>query len=322
MQQSIFTCRYLFQGGTLSTAVWLRLPLHQYSFSKSLRRLINRNAKKFDVSISRYQNTPEKERLYQRYKSNFQGRLSDSLYESLGLDREVSIFQSLQTEVRYDGKLVAFSVFDTGSRSLQSICGIYEPSLSKYSLGLYTMLLEVKYGVENGMEYFYPGYIAPGRTVFDYKLRTRGTEYFEPADMNWYPIAQLDREDLPSESMIRKLKKLQEYLSALRIDNQLYIYPPYQVVASDKRMGSYLATPLYVECIPFFPSRESLFVYWDVISNSYVAGRYIAIRDLEERFFVEPSADIRQSFTLYRIINAYFESDSLDEIIEYVSEFC
>jgi arginine-tRNA-protein transferase len=227
MQQAIFTCRFLFQEGMLSTAVWLRLPLQGYSFSKSLRKMMNRNSQRFDVYIGPAVIDAEKELLFGRYKSGFKGRLSDSLYNSLGLGRENIIYSSMQTEIREDGKLIAFSIFDCGDEAIQSVSGIYDPEYADYSLGLFTMVLEVEYGLKNGYTYFYPGYIAPGRPVFEYKLRTKGTEFYEPDQDRWFPIALLEREQLPSAIMDQALDVLKEELMNLSIDHEKYVYPPH-----------------------------------------------------------------------------------------------
>ena len=40
----------------------------------------------------------------------------------------------------------------------------------KYSLGFYTMLLEIDFGIKSGAEYYYPGYVVPNYFKFDYKL--------------------------------------------------------------------------------------------------------------------------------------------------------
>ena len=74
----------------------------------------NRNSQRFEVRIGPAVIDTEKELLFVRYKAEFKGRLSDSLYSSLGMGRENIIYSSMQTEIRENGKLVAFSIFDCG----------------------------------------------------------------------------------------------------------------------------------------------------------------------------------------------------------------
>ena len=49
----------------------------------------------------------------------------------------------------YDGdKLAAFSFFDKGQRSMYSKQGIYDPAYHQFSLGFFTMLVEIQYALD------------------------------------------------------------------------------------------------------------------------------------------------------------------------------
>ena len=322
MQQSVFTCRYLFQEGLLSTAVWLRLPLHGYKFSKSLRYLLNRNGRKFSIEIKPYQHSTEHEVLYQLYKSNFKGRLSNSLYESLGLDRDITIFTSWQVEIRDEGRLIGLNIFDKGFKALQGICIVFDHGYAKYSIGLYSMLLVVRYAQECGLDYFYPGYIAPGRPVFEYKLRTKGTEFYDPECDRWLPIAQLDRESLPSAVMIRKLQELSKELNRQQIDHDMYIYPPYQVVAADTRLVGFFAAPIFLDCYYFYPLKERILVHYHPLEKTFMVGRFFPVRDLEDRFFHDEKGPLKQFYLLMRTIDEVFESASIEETCLHIGALC
>ena len=322
MQQSIFTCRYLFQEGLLSTAVWLRLPLKGYTFSKSLRYLLSKNGRTFSVEIKPFEHTAEKELLYQHYKNNFKGRLSNSLYESLGLDRDIMIFRSWQVEIRDGDKLIGFNIFDKGAQSIQGICMVYDFDYAKYSLGLYSMLLVVQHAISLGLEYFYPGYIAPGRSVFEYKLRTKGTEFFDPNTKLWYPIEVLNREELPSAVMYRQLEALSQALDIQQIDHDTYIYPPYQVVASDSRLVGFFAAPIFLDCYYYYPLKERVLVHYHPVEKNFQVGRFFPVRDLEDRFFYDVEGPTKQFYLLMRTLNDVFVSESIDEICDHIGSLC
>lgn len=322
MQQAVFTCRYLFQEGMLSTAVWLRLPLDGYHFSKSLRKLMKTNEKMFDISIGPAFIDTEKELLFARYKDNFRGQLSDSLYSALGLGREVIIYKSMQTEIRYKGELVAFSIFDCGESAILSVSGIYDPGYSSFSLGLYTMLLEVEYGLKNGYHYFYPGYIAPGRPIFEYKLRTKGTEYFDPDEDIWYSIDLLVREELPSARMDLALSQLQAELSNLKIDFEKYLYPPHQVIASNPSRTQFFTAPIFLDCFLFYPLKERIIAEFDPHTDLYRIGRYIPFRDLEDRFYTDEISHNKQFYYLMHLIDDVYETFDVEDAAEYISSIC
>ena len=58
------------------------------------------------------------------------------------------------------------------------------------------MLLEIRTGIEEGLLYYYPGYIAPGCDSFNYKLR------FKPAEFGfteeWRPLEELNIDQSPA----------------------------------------------------------------------------------------------------------------------------
>lgn len=322
MQQAIFTCRYLFQEGMLSTAVWLRLPLQSYRFTKSLRKLLNKNSRVFDISIGPAVIDAEKELLFARYKANFQGNLSESLYHSLGLGRENIIYSSMQTEIRKDGRLVAFSIFDCGDEAIQSVSGIYDPEFSKYSLGLCTMLLEIEYAQQHEYRYFYPGYIAPGRPVFEYKLRTKGSEFYDPEQGIWYDIDLLDRAELPSAQMDVALEYVKEELAELQVDCEKYIYPPHQVIAANPRRSHFFSAPIFLDCFYFYPLKERVLVEYEPKIEKYRVGRYFPFRDLEDRFLSEKNGLNKQFFLLMRLLDDVYETYDASEAAEYIASLC
>ncbi|MEM9992319.1 MAG: arginine-tRNA-protein transferase, partial [Bacteroidota bacterium] len=170
MGQGIFTCHFLCFGERIYSAIWLRLSLKDYTFRKSLRKVIKRN-QQFKTLIRPAQIDKQKEILYQRYRwYSFKGNISTSLQESLQDGGHTNIYNTYESCV-YDGdKLVAVSFFDLGDNSIASILGMYDPDYAGYSLGFYTMLVEIQYGQAQQFDYYYPGYIVPGYERFDYKM--------------------------------------------------------------------------------------------------------------------------------------------------------
>ena len=122
----------------------------------------------------------------------------------------------------WDGEqLVAASYFDLGENSIASILGIYHPNYAQYSLGYFTMLMEVAYGLEHGYRYFYPGYIVPGYSRFDYKLRVGPMEYFDLQTESWLPFAQLSPEHTPFSKIQHNLQSLSGLLHQHHISHEL-----------------------------------------------------------------------------------------------------
>ncbi len=59
-----------------------------------------------------------------------------------------------------------------GKNYVAGIKNIYHPEYCKYSLGKCLMILTYRFCKVNNIEWYYPGYLVPGHTKFDYKLFT------------------------------------------------------------------------------------------------------------------------------------------------------
>jgi len=172
----IFTTHFLFFQDRPFSAIWIRQGLNTHKFSKSQRKLMRKNAKLFDLAIGPRVIDEEREELYTRYSANFNGRLSPTISDSLeDYENHNGIFNTWETTIRdkVSGKLVGVSYFDLGDTSAASILGIYDPLLSSFSLGYYTMLLEMEFCREQGLEYYYPGYVVPGYSEDNYQRSPR-----------------------------------------------------------------------------------------------------------------------------------------------------
>ena len=82
MRQSVFTCDILLKEYSVHNTVWIRTPLQGYNFSKSLRKLMRRNNRRFSSTLTPFFVSQEMEELYQRYRDGFKGDLSETLYLS------------------------------------------------------------------------------------------------------------------------------------------------------------------------------------------------------------------------------------------------
>ncbi|HNM06329.1 MAG TPA: hypothetical protein PKK05_25645, partial [Leptospiraceae bacterium] len=59
--------------------------------------------------------------------------------------------------------------------------------LSKRSLGIYTMLLEIEYSIQMKKDYYYPGYAYVETSFYDYKKNFNGLEYLD-WNKGWKPF--------------------------------------------------------------------------------------------------------------------------------------
>ena len=233
MGANIFTTHFLFFQSKAFSAIWIRIDLQGFNFSKSQRKLMRRNAKLFKLATGPRIIDKERNELYHRYAAEFDGRLSPTISDNLeDYEGSESIFNTWETTVRdkVSGKLVGVSYFDLGDEAAASILGIYDPNLKSFSLGYYTMLLEMEYCMSQGMRYYYPGYVVPGYQRFDYKLRLGSSQYFDLRSESWLPF---DLEEInkngPTEIQREMLTALRESIKAHTGKEQTYlVYPLFE----------------------------------------------------------------------------------------------
>jgi len=269
MGQMIFTCRFLCFDGQLYTAVWTRLALQDYSFRKSVRKIFNRNNKRFRVVVRRAIFDKAKSELYLIHRQRFGGHVSSNLRKSLFGDADYNIYDTWETCIYDEDRLIAASFFDLGDNSIASIMGLFHPDYSKYSLGFYTMLLEIDFGKKTGAEYYYPGYVVPNYYKFDYKLRIGDTEYFDPDKNQWFPHDQLNLSQLSSNILKSKLQELQEHLNTLNIPSTIYLYPLYERILFGHEYKNFLHSPLFISCFHKKFHRLLLIVEYDLFQKTY-----------------------------------------------------
>ena len=159
--QVLFTTHLIILENDVYTPVWTRLPLENYSFKKRLRKLFNKNNKRFKIVFDKAFIDEEKEALYTQHKVRFGKYPPQTLRQYLLDCSKDSVFNSHEVRV-YDGEeLIAVSFFDIGNNSMMSILALYNQSYQKESLGIYTMLLEIDFAQKKGLKYHYSGYVVP-----------------------------------------------------------------------------------------------------------------------------------------------------------------
>ncbi len=271
MGSTIFTTHFLFFKNRPYSAVWIRLDLREFAFSKSQRKLLRKNQQLFDVQVAARVIDEEHEDLYDRYAAQFDGRLSPSIADSLeDYDGEV-VFSTWETSVRdqISGKLVASSYFDLGNDSAASILGIFDPNLKSFSLGYYTMLLEIQHCLELGLRYYYPGYVVPSYQRFDYKLRLGQSEYFDLRTDAWLPYKTFEPgTEGPVEVQVRALNDFVDACADQGIITHLSVYPLFEAGLYDIWNDDYFPYP-YLVPLTSLTAKEILVVAYDPKERLY-----------------------------------------------------
>ena len=322
MGSTIFTTHFLFFQNRPYSAVWIRVGLEGFGFSRSQRKLMRKNAKLFETTVAPRTIDRERERLYRKYADAFDGRLSPSIADSLeDYDNDV-VFNTWEVTIRdrVSGRLVACSYFDIGEDSAASILGIFDPDLSSFSLGYYTMLLEMEFGLSRGLSYYYPGYVVPGYQRFDYKLRLGTSEYFDVRDEQWHDYTELDpAREAPVEAQEIALRHFVRVYGEMGVGVTLKIYPLFEAGLYDIWNDAYFPYP-YVVPLRKRPDQPFVVVAFDPRQREYQV--------LECRHMIQTqlmfNAEYLQSFgtdtfvtDLLAVRNTLMQSSSAERTAEY-----
>lgn len=258
----LFRSKLLCMEGDLFNVVNIRLPINDYSLSRRYQKLVNKNRKLFSVKINRASIDPDKERLYGLHKPRFKGFIYSDLHQFLYSDTIGSVFQTYEIEVRDpQGKLVALSYFDKGQQSIASLIGIYDPEYSKYSLGTFTMLLEVEYALQLGYKFYYPGYIFDKPSVFDYKLKLGNFEYYDWRG-KWKPYKDFHQAESCVGHLKQRITDLKDELNGQGLDHSEVLYPLFPLGYMEKTIDPFVKSPIFlrVHDTPFY-KKDILFEY-------------------------------------------------------------
>jgi arginine-tRNA-protein transferase len=170
------------------TVIPLRVNLSKFEPSRSQKRAVARN-RDLRVVIRDTFIDAVKEGLFYRHRERFKDNIPNSIHDFLSEEPAVEPCPNREICV-YDGdNLLAASFLDIGGRSTSAVYAMFEPSESKRSLGVFTMLEAIRYSRELGCRYYYPGYAYREPSVYDYKKNFAGSEYYD-WEGEWKPFTR------------------------------------------------------------------------------------------------------------------------------------
>lgn len=303
MGQMIFTCQFLCFEGQLYSAIWTRLDLRKYRFRKSLKKILKRNGDRFRILIRRAIFDQEKEMLYQEHKSRFEGYIAESLHESLHGEAKYNIYDTWEICVYDEHRLIAVSFFDNGKDSLASIMGLFDPAYKKYSLGFYTMLLEMIVGLQNNKSFYYPGYVVPGYQRFDYKLRIGDVDYYNIETRRWEAYQNFVFKDMPSERMKAKILEAQQSLEAEEVPANRILYPLYDKELYGFEKHRFVKFPLFLSCFHQRANAQLLIIIYSLADQEY---QLCLVRKIDDAL----------AYLTYILFEGYNDNESYLEFLE------
>ncbi len=298
MGDGLITTDLLLWEGELRSTIWTRLDVRGHRFKRSLRKLMARNGRRFQVRVGELVIDDERERLYAGYLEKVGGERARSLVDIIGGDRGRALFDTREVSVWSQERLVAFSWYDVGERSVQSLVGVYDPAFSKYSLGLYTMLLEILQTAELGRHFHYAGYVLAEPSAMDYKLRVGDLQFFDPATSRWLPSPPFARAQSPAEIMRQKLDLAERELRRAGVEAARYLNPALEVRGLLEQAPQCPAEPLLLVCGA--AERSRVLVAWERGRGVYALMRARPVVAMLTREGVPP-VEIRLFFVEARL---------------------
>ncbi len=212
--RALITTDYLVSDGELRSTIWTRVDLQRHRFSSSLRKQLARVQRTFQITIGDLVLDDAHEELYTRYREMVGGSRAESLDEVTGGEEGRNLFRTREIGIHHDGALIAFSWFDLGETSVESLIGVYDPAYRKHGLGFCTLLLEIAHAAEIGMRYHYSGYVLSEPSGMDYKRRVGRLDYFDPAKQVWLEETPYAPGQSPAEIQRHRLALASEALTS------------------------------------------------------------------------------------------------------------
>ena len=258
--QAIYTAHFMrFPAnaeGRIYSTLPTRLPLQGYQFKKRLRKLWRRNERRFRVEAGApFVYDEAAKEVQRRYEAAFPDRGLADEDEYRNKPQGPFTFDTRSVRI-YDGdRLAAFSIFNLGAYSMYSSQGIYDPDYARHSLGFFTMLAEVQFGLEQGFLYYYPGYVVPGYEEFDYKLRIGDMEYYDLSSDAWHPYRELKEEDVPINRIQAGLETVQKQLAQSGVAAHLAEYALFDIRFYETAGLPFVEHPLVLLCDSPQPKR-------------------------------------------------------------------
>lgn len=166
-----------------------RIYVTDFKFTKSQRRILNRNAHLARKATSPWA-TEEQYELFRTYLDarHADGGMADmDVFEFAAMIEETPIRSRVVEYTDQDThKLTAVCLTDVLEDGVSMVYSFFQPDLARQSLGIYLILDHIRIAQDAGLPYVYLGYWVPGSEKMGYKGRFSGLEVF--MKNQWTPV--------------------------------------------------------------------------------------------------------------------------------------
>ena len=181
-------------AGREFTVLPLRIDLTHFRLTRSQKRVLAKNRDTRIMVRSSFVDK-EKQALFEKHRLRFYENVPTSLFNFLSTMPASLPCANLELCVYLGGRLSGVTFLDVGARATSAVYAMFDPSEFKRSLGIFMMLQSIKYSLQSGCLYYYPGYAYLEPFAYDYKKRFIGLEALDWNE-GWKTF---NREDAPSD---------------------------------------------------------------------------------------------------------------------------
>jgi leucyl-tRNA---protein transferase len=316
MGQTIFTTNFLNFKNQFYSAIWLRIVLGQYTEDKTEQKLRRQNGR-FKMVIRPAQIDQEKEMLFTSYKDSVAFEASPSLEHLMFGRASTNIYNTFEVAL-YDGSaLIACGFFDVGEHSAAGISSFYDPRYKKYSLGKYLIYLKIRYCIEKGLRFFYPGYFVPGYSFFNYKLEIgkQALEYLQLSTTEWLPIANFSTDAIPIQQMYDKLYVVQTLLAGTGVKGKIWKYDFFEINLMQDLRGLVLFDyPVFFLCELRAEELGNPIIVFDVRDDLYyiLNCRSVWVPDYQS------ASEDNYCFNILKTEDCLLSSGNVHDVVDYL----
>lgn len=178
------------ENATLNDIIPLRYDLKNFLFTKSQRKIFNKNQDLTHI-FRPVKIDEEKHELFAQHVERFRFNKPHSIFNFISEDLNKP-FKTWELCVYKDEKLIACSFLDITKQALSSTYAMFDLQESKRSLGIYTMILEIQCAIEKKKKYYYPGYAYEKPSFYEYKKKFSNVEFYDWQKDKWYPLMPVE----------------------------------------------------------------------------------------------------------------------------------
>ncbi len=164
----------------------LRIPVAEFTPSKSQRRVWRKGYSHIDVIVDTPRFTQEKYEIYQDHLKRF-NLAQVSTPEEFAFSFYDHTIPALEFCYYIEGQLVAVGIVNITPHALSSVYFTYRLSHSKLSLGTFSAMAEIDHARRLGKDYLYLGYYVAANHFMAYKARYLPNEILNSAGQ-WIPF--------------------------------------------------------------------------------------------------------------------------------------